>query len=103
VDHRVIALPAFNDQEANSALVIYFQAAPLTPKTAALLLVLRRLFAEPAFSYLRTQQQLGYVVSFSASKREGGGCMQGAQLDARARAVRAVQAVLSSGHARHRG
>jgi secreted Zn-dependent insulinase-like peptidase len=33
---------------------------------AALLLALRRLFAEPAFSYLRTQMQLGYIVSFGA-------------------------------------
>lgn len=62
--HTVITLPAFNDQDVNHAYVLYLQTDERSPRNSALMLVLRRLWAEPAFNQLRTQQQLGYIVSF---------------------------------------
>ena len=43
----------------------YLQADFASPRTSALLLLLRRLLGEPAFTELRTKQQLGYIVSLS--------------------------------------
>mmetsp|Transcript_1554 Transcript_1554/g.2638 ORF Transcript_1554/g.2638 Transcript_1554/m.2638 type:complete len:577 (+) Transcript_1554:563-2293(+) len=63
--HTVAALPTRNVEDPNNALVTYFQADASSPKVSALLLVLRRLLGEPAFTELRTRKQLGYIVSFS--------------------------------------
>ena len=38
---------------------------PATPLVDATLLLLQRFLSEPLFSTLRTQQQLGYIVSIS--------------------------------------
>ena len=44
-----------------------FQADVTSPRTSALLLFMRRMLSEPAFSELRTKKQLGYIVSFFPS------------------------------------
>ncbi|KAJ1437208.1 Metalloenzyme, LuxS/M16 peptidase-like protein [Ochromonadaceae sp. CCMP2298] len=66
VGHTVLALPSLNKDDPNSALVTYMQADSTNPRNSALLLVLRRLLAEPAFAELRTKKQLGYIVSLSS-------------------------------------
>ena len=43
------------------------QADVSAPRTSALLLFMRRMLTEPAFTELRTKKQLGYIVSFSPS------------------------------------
>lgn len=63
--HTVISLPAINEQDPNHAYVLFIQTEQRSPRNGALMLLLRRLWAEPAFNTLRTQQQLGYIVSFS--------------------------------------
>jgi hypothetical protein len=73
--HTALALPCFNAADPNSALITYFQAGVNSPRTAALTLLLRRLLGEPAFTELRTKQQLGYIVSLSS-------CSFGTGLDA---------------------
>ena len=65
--HSVVAVPAFNPDDTNSALLMYLQTDVTTPHHVALLLVLRSLLSQPAFAELRTKKQLGYVVSLSAS------------------------------------
>ncbi len=63
--HVVLALPAFNEEDPNSALITHFQADFVAPRNSALLMVVRRLLGEPAFTELRTKQQLGYIVNLA--------------------------------------
>ena len=65
--HAVVVLPGFNEDDANSALVLYMQGPVTTAKAVAELLVVRQLLAEPLFTELRTKQQLGYIVGVSSS------------------------------------
>lgn len=55
----------------NSASLCYWEAGPVSLAAQAALQVLESLFKEPCFSYLRTQQQLGYSV-FSATRVKRG-------------------------------
>jgi len=64
-EHIAVALETFNTEDENSALITHFQYAPMSPKTSAILLLMRRLLAEPMFNELRTKQQLGYIVSLA--------------------------------------
>lgn len=43
------------------------QADFTSPRTSAMMLFLRRLLGEPAFTELRTKKQLGYIVALSPS------------------------------------
>jgi nardilysin len=63
--HTVVALPCFNPQDVNNALVMHIQTEVVSPKVSAIMLLIRRFMAEPLFSELRTQRQLGYIVSMS--------------------------------------
>lgn len=54
-----VAMRCFNEQEVNNALVMHIQTAVVSPKVSAYMLLIRRFMAEPFFSELRTQQQLG--------------------------------------------
>jgi len=65
--HVVVALPGFNPEDPNSALLTHIQADMTSPRTSALLLFMRRMLAEPAFTELRTKKQLGYIVSLFPS------------------------------------
>jgi len=65
--HSIILMPAFNPEDANSALVTFFQTENVSPKLSALLMVIRRVLAEPLFAELRTKQQLGYIVSLATT------------------------------------
>ena len=87
--HTRVLLPAFNPNDANSALVTYFQVSFLyktllnltnqvnTPsfsqaevrsaKVAAIILIISRLLSEPVFTSLRTKEQLGYIVSLTST------------------------------------
>lgn len=60
------SLPLSNPNQANSALTYYLHYGPIADQrlrvTAALL---TQILAEPAFNVLRTQEQLGYIVSAS--------------------------------------
>lgn len=64
--HITLALPCFNTKDPNSALLTYFQADSNSPRCTALILLLRRQLSEPAFTELRTKQQLGYIVSLAS-------------------------------------
>ena len=92
--HSIVALPGFNKEDSNSALVCYMQASAITPESGhtynimnstsfyiapliftdlflslavSKLMMVRQLLAEPLFTELRTKQQLGYIVSVSSS------------------------------------
>jgi hypothetical protein len=54
-----VAMRCFNDQEKNNGLVMHIQTEVVSPKVSAYMLLIRRFMAEPFFSELRTQQQLG--------------------------------------------
>ncbi len=67
--HVVLALDCPNKDDINSALVTHFQCggpdSTQNPKHRAIITILRRLLHEPMFNALRTNKQLGYVVSMS--------------------------------------
>ena len=65
--HTVVALPGFNSEDPNNAYVVHVQTELTSPRNAAMSLLLRRLLSEPVFSELRTQKQLGYIVSLYPS------------------------------------
>ena len=65
--HSVLALPTFNEEDANNALICYMQADLTSPQMVAQMIMLRQLLAEPMFTELRTKQQLGYIVGVSAA------------------------------------
>lgn len=66
--NTALILPAFNQEDPNNAYVLFLQMnKPVSPRLSALLMTLRRLWGEPAFNTLRTQKQLGYIVSLSLS------------------------------------
>ena len=60
-----VAMRCFNEQEVNNALVMHIQTEVVSPKVSAYMLLIRRFMAEPMFSELRTQRQLGYIVSLA--------------------------------------
>ncbi|KAF9454625.1 insulin-degrading enzyme [Macrolepiota fuliginosa MF-IS2] len=66
------SLPLPNPNQANSALTYYLHYGPVADKhlrvTAALL---TQILSEPAFAVLRTQEQLGYIVSCSSWNLSG--------------------------------
>uniref|UniRef100_A0A7S2DL34 Coenzyme PQQ synthesis protein F-like C-terminal lobe domain-containing protein n=1 Tax=Octactis speculum TaxID=3111310 RepID=A0A7S2DL34_9STRA len=75
-EQRVVDLPvgrflariaAPSDAEENSAVVTVFMVGQLetNPRDTALLSLLTQVIKEPAFTTLRTREQLGYVVSAS--------------------------------------
>lgn len=66
-EHTRIVFPGYNQQDENSALVTYFQAQQRSPKTTALVLVIQKFLSEPLFNDLRTNKQLGYIVSMGLS------------------------------------
>lgn len=73
--HTLVALSCFNSAERNHAYTLHLQLPHVdtqSPEHSALLLVLRRLWAQPCFHSLRTQQQLGYVVSLAPVHTGGG-------------------------------
>lgn len=49
--------------QPNSAVKCYFQSGEKTYEESAVMRVLMRLINEPSFNKLRTQEQLGYIVS----------------------------------------
>ena len=53
VGHTVVAAAGLNPEDVNSALLTFVQTDVATPATAARMLVLRALLAEPCFSELR--------------------------------------------------
>ena len=53
VGHTVVAAAGLNPDDVNSALLTFVQTDVATPATAARMLVLRALLAEPCFSELR--------------------------------------------------
>jgi len=69
---RVVAIPKQSEsffaierrdpENSNSAIETIFQLGPYVPKLKAQLQVLVQLAQEPSFNYLRTQEQLGYIV-----------------------------------------
>ena len=61
----------FDKTNNNSAALCYWEVGPVSVESYAALQVLESLFKEPCFSYLRTQQQLGYSV-FSANSIKRG-------------------------------
>ena len=65
--HTVLALPSFNSEDSNNAMLTYMQADLTTPTSVARVLLLRSLLAEPLFTELRTKQQLGYIVGVTTS------------------------------------
>jgi secreted Zn-dependent insulinase-like peptidase len=65
--HLVVALPTFNTEDANSALLTHIQTEATTPRVSAIMMVLRSLMAEPCFAELRTKKQLGYIVQLSSA------------------------------------
>merc|ERR1712070_718973 len=56
----------FNEEEANSAVQIYFQCGRVGIEEHALVQLLALAMQNPCFEELRTKQQLGYIV-FSGS------------------------------------
>lgn len=63
-----------NPQEPNCAVEVWYQIGPPTSRTSALALLLAQLMAEPAFTQLRTTEQLGYMVSAGLTS-VGGTCL----------------------------
>ena len=61
----------FDPTNNNSVSLCYWEVGPVSLAAQAALQVLESLFKEPCFSYLRTQQQLGYSV-FSATRVKRG-------------------------------
>ena len=60
-----------NAQDPNSATLFQFQLPSRDPAEYMHLLLLAEVLEQPFYHSLRTQQQLGYIVSASVSKREG--------------------------------
>ena len=56
---------------SNSAIEVVYQVGPDTAKTMALLKLLVQVAQEPCFNILRTEQQLGYIVSCGIRLDEG--------------------------------
>lgn len=65
--HTTLLLDSVNPDDPNSALVVHFQTATRSPATSAMSIMLATLLREPAFNYLRTKRQLGYIVNTAAS------------------------------------
>lgn len=57
--------PVPNTKEENSAAWVYLEAGVLTPPQQAALRMITQVMREPCFNELRTQQQIGYIVSSS--------------------------------------
>lgn len=55
--------PVPNEKEENSAVYVHFQAGVLDMKEKAALRMIHQIMKEPCFNELRTQQQIGYIVS----------------------------------------
>ncbi|KAI9152516.1 metalloprotease [Blastocladiella emersonii ATCC 22665] len=65
-------LPGPDPENANSAVIWYAQLGPATDaRTRALAEILVHATREPAFNTLRTQRQLGYIVSADATQQAG--------------------------------
>lgn len=65
----VHSMVAANAADPNSAIEMYFQVGRKDPLLNALLNVTVTLLREPAFTQLRTKEQLGYIV-FTAAKSQ---------------------------------
>jgi insulysin len=50
-----------NAEDINSSVCSYYQAGALTIESCARLMLLAQLMKEPAFTQLRTKEQLGYI------------------------------------------
>ena len=61
----------FDATNPNSASVCYWESGPETPESRAALKLLENIYKEPCFSYLRTKQQLGYIVFSSNLVKRG--------------------------------
>ena len=64
-------MPAINIEDTNSCVVLYFQQGSGTIKNVCLNELLTAAMAEPLFSLLRTEKQLGYSVYCQASNSHG--------------------------------
>jgi secreted Zn-dependent insulinase-like peptidase len=64
-----------NKTESNEAVFVSFQHSKLTVKEELLLKLSESLLKDPAFDYLRTQSQLGYVVLMMAEDYRGVGAL----------------------------
>ncbi|KAH7911404.1 Metalloenzyme, LuxS/M16 peptidase-like protein [Hygrophoropsis aurantiaca] len=66
--------PVPNPNELNSSLTYYMHLGELTsPRARVIGSLLAQIMSEPAFNVLRTQEQLGYIVSCSAWHLAGSG------------------------------
>jgi len=64
-------MQGFNTAEANSAVANYYQVGLSDIRSAALMDLFSQIISAPAFSQLRTKEQLGYIVG-SMPKHEHG-------------------------------
>jgi len=65
-----------NPAEPNACATVLYQLGAATPRTLALASLLEKLIAEPAFTALRTKEQLGYLVSSGVRSVGSGVCLQ---------------------------
>jgi hypothetical protein len=65
-----------NPAEPNACATVLYQLGAATPRTLALASLLEKLVAEPAFTALRTKEQLGYLVASGVRSVGSGVCLQ---------------------------
>lgn len=62
-DHLAFGLPSTNPDEVNNAVIVRYEAGLYEPRKHSILSLIESIASEPAFSQLRTREQLGYIVA----------------------------------------